>query len=31
MEEEDNIIVKCAQEDVETLFSLLTNKNISRK
>jgi len=26
MEEEDNIIVKWAQEDVETLYSLLINK-----
>jgi len=27
MEEEDNIIVKWAQEDVETLYSLLNNNN----
>ena len=29
MEEEDNIIVKWAQEDVETLYSLLNNNNPS--
>ena len=28
LEEEDNIIVKLAQEDVETLYSLLNNKNV---
>ena len=28
MEEEDNIIVKWAQEDVETLYSVLNNNNI---
>jgi hypothetical protein len=28
MEEEDNIIVKWAQEDVETLYSLLINKKV---
>jgi len=28
MEEEDNIIVKWAQEDVETLKNLLNKKNI---
>ena len=27
MEEEDNIIVKWAQEDVETSYNLLNNKN----
>ena len=27
MEEEDNIIVKWAQEDVETLYTLLNNNN----
>jgi len=27
MEEEDNIIVKWAQEDVETLYILLNNNN----
>ena len=27
MEEEDNIIVKWAQEDVETSYSLLNNNN----
>jgi len=27
MEEEDNIIVKWAQEDVETSYNLLTNNN----
>ena len=26
MEGEDNIIVKCAQEDVKTLYNLLNNK-----
>ena len=28
MEEEDNIIVKWAQEDVETPYSMLNNNNI---
>ena len=28
MEEEDNIIVKWAQEDVETSYNLLNNNNI---
>ena len=28
MEEEDNVIVKWAQEDVETSYSLLNNNNI---
>ena len=27
LEEEDNIIIKWAQEDVETLYSLLNNNN----
>jgi hypothetical protein len=27
LEEEDNIIVKWAQEDVKTLYSLLNNNN----
>ena len=29
MEEEDNIIVKWAQEDVETSYNLLNNNNLS--
>ena len=28
LEEEDTIIVKLAQEDVETLYSLLNNNNV---
>ena len=27
LEEEDNIVVKWAQEDVETVYSLLNNSN----
>ena len=30
MEEEDNIIVKWAQEDVETSYNLLNNNNLAR-
>ena len=31
MEEEDNIIVKWAQEDVQTLYKLLNNNNMQHK